>query len=485
MKPLYLISMNLTTASPLHIGDGAQRIETKKDKSGDTRDVEVQTVARDHPRGGQKLGWAYLPATATKGPVRARFSEMWGKAATDKDAADEAFGKQDSAGVFEFGDAFATSEPVVSTRSFTAIDRTTRTALDKHLYQMDVVNPEAEFTLEILCRGSAETVEKLLTVLQDLGRKAISIGAGEQDGWGLMSGEVPAVKVLDEEGLKAWISGGCSETLVEFLSGRCKPVRMNPAKPPAGNPDAGRAPKLTVPITLSFQGGFLVNDPSLEFIEGEPNYKPLRDTSKTPSPSLPSSSFQGALRGRAERILRTLYGREGACLTGASCRPLREKAHLATRPLFGGTRDNPRLCPACRVFGAAGWASCVPRADFKGEAVETRIQDFVAIDRFTQGSARAKKHGMKFAAERAESPVLKGTLRVDQARLKMAEAETWGRGLLALALRDLIHRDAAFGFGGSKGYGRATGEVHWDDLGTDLAAQVAALNSLTPGKETK
>ena len=80
----------------------------------------------------------------------------------------------------------------------------------------------------------------------------------------------------------------------------------------------------------------------------------------------------------------------------------------------------------------------------------TKRQELVAIDRFTGGAA----HQLKFNAEYADRPHLKGRITLDLKR-----AEPWARGLLALTVRDLIEGDIAMGYGASKGFGALKARV--------------------------
>lgn len=57
-------------------------------------------------------------------------------------------------------------------------------------------------------------------------------------------------------------------------------------------------------------------------------------------------------------------------------------------------------------------------------------------------------HQLKFNADYADRPRLRGTIGVDLKR-----AEPWSLGLVALTLRDLVEGDITLGHGASKGYG--------------------------------
>ena len=93
-------------------------------------------------------------------------------------------------------------------------------------------------------------------------------------------------------------------------------------------------------------------------------------------------------------------------------------------------------------------------------------QEFVAIDRFTGGVADK----LKFNAEGAYRPMLRGTLSLNLARVSRSHqpqqdnaymhTDPWTIGLMALVIRDLIEGDIPLGFGASKGYGASTARIH-------------------------
>jgi CRISPR/Cas system CSM-associated protein Csm3 (group 7 of RAMP superfamily) len=216
---------------------------------------------------------------------------------------------------------------------------------------------------------------------------------------------------------------------------------------------------VSLAITLNFESHFLVNDPSQTgtMEEEKPAHAPLRDSAGRIV--LPASSFRGALRSQAEKILRTLRGEQAACYPDSKGpRPACEAVYSVS--------ELRRLCPVCQLFGAPGWRSPLGISDFKTNDVvsddELFIQEFLAIDRFTGGGAK----GAKFNARAIYRPRLSGSISINLEALARAGAGCWALGLLTLTLRDMIEGDIRFGFGAAKGYGIARAKIALDQLPT-------------------
>lgn len=175
---------------------------------------------------------------------------------------------------------------------------------------------------------------------------------------------------------------------------------------------------------------------------------------------VPGSSIRGALRSRAEKILRTL-GNPMASGQRAACDPLESGTGHPLQSCAGRLRQNPsdpardrdearyvheRLCLACRTFGSTdlrGRARVEDVRPVSGSRIVLKLIDHVAIDRFTGGAARRRK----FNALAIASGEFAG-------RIALEGVEPWQLGLLALLFRDLWEEDLPLGSGTSRGYGR-------------------------------
>jgi CRISPR/Cas system CSM-associated protein Csm3 (group 7 of RAMP superfamily) len=231
---------------------------------------------------------------------------------------------------------------------------------------------------------------------------------------------------------------------------------------------AGR-PFVEARFFLKFDGLFLTQDTALSGFLGF-DYVSLLDGIPTPGreliPILPGAGLRGSLRSQAEKIVRTLAS-HNALAHG----DFAEKQFLITCPACDPTQENPEkpltkcaeidnlkgskdeaeekhLCLACRLFGSSrrGSRLSVMDASLHGDPV-WKVMDFLAIDRFTGGGLESAK----FDAVALWQPTFR-------AQLFLEDPEDWELGWLAYVLRDLVDRRITFGFGGGKGFGRATAE---------------------------
>jgi CRISPR/Cas system CSM-associated protein Csm3 (group 7 of RAMP superfamily) len=204
--------------------------------------------------------------------------------------------------------------------------------------------------------------------------------------------------------------------------------------------------------------------------------------------------MRGVLRSRAEKILRTLAASQmeqdlynSACEKKASreelfnsrCPACDPQAHETDSPLascdtlmtayeknnnnrkiVGMPKDN-QICLACALFGSPrnGSRLFVEDASFQqitpAVAAQYKLQDFLAIDRFTGGG----KKSAKFDALALWRPTFRASICLEN-------AARWELGLLALLFKDLEDGLLSVGFGAAKGYGRVTAsdwnvQLHW------------------------
>ncbi len=225
-------------------------------------------------------------------------------------------------------------------------------------------------------------------------------------------------------------------------------------------------------FTLAATGPFLTHDLTQAGRGGFDHAPVLEAYEQGAKPVLPGSSLRGALRSQAERIARTLAtfrawdngkdleSRKAAFLTTCpACNPLTTKtddpaascnSFIKARPKqerdgFERVGAEDKLCLACRLFGSSwnGSRLRVEDAPFVGEKVETKVLDFLAIDRFTGGG----RDTAKFDAVVLWKPKFR-------VRLFLENPEPWELGWLALVLRDLHDGLITIGFGAAKGFGQ-------------------------------
>jgi len=433
----------LTTVTPLHIGDGDI---TKHDK---LKDIEITSVVKDID------DRAYIPGTSLKGNIR---SWLKRESCVPCNVLEELFGSEDSqkedalGGKAEFWNAYALPEQSISSNSpyweqkrlidvmvSVSIDRSKRTAIKEKLFHYEFVPPGVKFLLTIIIpyAGEDEVIPLIYALEHGFSDDdPIIIGASSSNDWGKLNWKLNCISKIDPEDVRKWICDNSADKACDFVPLQEDEIEtlLNKANELKIN-SSSKTEKIN--IKLKFKGPFLVNDPSqVEKNETDktenkgPDHIPRRNYEN--KVVLPASSFRGAFRSQAERIIRTLGGY--ACDPSDPCNP------------------KEKLCLACQIFGATGQKSLISFTDFVQCNEEENIrQEFVAIDRFTGGGAKS----FKFSADAIIDPELEGTMAISE------KLKCWEIGLLALTLRDLQDGDITFGFGSSKGYGKCEAETNF------------------------
>jgi CRISPR/Cas system CSM-associated protein Csm3 (group 7 of RAMP superfamily) len=462
----WFIHGTLTTEGLFHLGDGTR--EKRRLKEHDDKDPEVNAIFRDAD------DRPCIPGSSLKGALRDRLAAASGMPASLVEklfgaGADDPKQKDAPAGKIEFHDARVNpvcSPPTVKNVPFlgakrkvedtwkpddwtgvsnlVAIDRRTRAAREGKLAHRAVVPPQVMFQLLL----TADNVDEqdmawLLWALNQFNpdlADPMRLGAETGNDWGKLRWKLESVRLLDQAGAKEWIaiflkSGG---TVADpEKNAKDDTARLNGL---AGKLAGGVAANtLTLKVALAFDGPFLVKDPAKGQKKDEPDAQPRLTTDG--KLLLPARSFRGALRSQAERIVRTL--------AGASAAPDPTGDQAETLEWASGEPQWQKLGLPSLLFGATGWGATLEISDFTSSNIvqekDKITQEFVAIDRFTGGSAvdrqaGKKVQGKKFQAQFIWAPKLEGAIRL---RLD------W----LALLLRDLQEGDITFGLGASKGYG--------------------------------
>jgi CRISPR/Cas system CSM-associated protein Csm3 (group 7 of RAMP superfamily) len=459
----------LECTTPMHIGDGASEV-FDSDEGGETVPAEVQTVART------VHGNARIPGTALKGVLRRACSG-------DTELNEKLFGKIESGemgGLVQFLDACSETRVELDEKNIhrrTAIDDIAGTAENHKLFAKQLVPCGTKFSVRI--RGKSydpdawkSHVGFLNAALNLSSGGGLQFGASDANDKGKCKWTLSAVRVMDAKEVQNWLEdpkpidtalGGLPNRLAEI------DIPAHVAESPACK---------SVEIKLHFnEHFFLVNDPSKTRKRGDPkgeghSYVARRDGN---SLLLPAESFRGVLAHQASKI---------ACT--------RDKTGKREEVKRGADSKLPGdIGCVTRLFGGPGWRSVLDISDFKevlsvarngvptiAETLEpnTKVQQFVAVDRFTAAGGSDK---MKFDAEGGWQPCLQGSVTINLQRLRLlGEDVRPSLGLLALVLRDLAEGDLTFGWGAGKGYG-------WAEIDTQTLTPVQwvenALREFGPG----
>lgn len=185
------------------------------------------------------------------------------------------------------------------------IDPRTRTSDDKRFFYNEFVPEDSEFTL--IVHGQRLSDNELLLLIRALEafNEGARIGAECASEWGKLTWQLTSVQWTDKNNVVAWLNDP-DKTLPFSDHPTAIPVLKSEAI--ASFPLGGGRQRCSMAVTLHFEGGFLVNDPSQvrdkKDVRGSLSFATvLRGNGK---PYLPSASVRGAIRGQAARIWRTV-----------------------------------------------------------------------------------------------------------------------------------------------------------------------------------
>jgi CRISPR/Cas system CSM-associated protein Csm3 (group 7 of RAMP superfamily) len=442
MTTRWLISGSFKTTAPMHLGTGADT-EHPQIVDEDKKPCDVSAVVDDH------RGFPCMPGTAIKGVLRAwadsfltgesrRIERIFGSRDVDLLDAEAGWAEFTTAMIeqptrtdlerFEEYVPYWRPEHLTGIASNVCISRFTGAAQAKKLFYQEFVPEGVSFSVEIAAtRLTDDEIALLLAILEEGSTHAshpYQFGANGADGWGRAD--------WSPKDVKRWnASTGPSFATASVGFACCAQSWQRPATP---KPTISVPAHAFVELELDFQGPFLVNDASRAKTDEMSEEEKSRHTNFTPlrradgSAWLPASSFRGAIRQRAEFLLRSL-----------------------NPDATGDPNESLGDGPIERIFGQTSQAARLTIEEFvQTKPPVTRKQDFVAIDRFTGGAA----DGAKFDAIYADSPTLRTKLVLDLDGLERQDV-----ALLALALRDVCLGKVTFGFGAGKGYGEARGKL--------------------------
>jgi len=481
----WVLRGTLVARSPLAVASG---------EAGSTTD---QACARDG------LGRLIIPGSALAGIVRPTFEQL------------PAWGSQALASLLYVEDAVASHSPPVEVRDGVAIDRRTGTAAEHLLYSREVVPVGTSFawTLRVEAVDRSEGALSKDDAKAWLTQIAQELGCGRELGARTTAG---LGRVQLTSATLVWLGTGNRNDLLALLSGKASPAQKVDLSGAASSrlvvtvPWRARSPLL---VSVAFNG--LADRLPQTATKPESDGK---EPAAQPYLVVPGTSWKGALRSRAEWIVRTVTGVDApphldaqlaqdlgpvGRLFGRPPVKTRQEAEEIRHP---GSRGAARLAEVYSTEAIAGWREALAALAVrtkKSDDVETRlgarikaaeavagtgrlrINDHVAISRWTGGADEGKLFATVAplpdpeAADPGGAPTPGSweplVVEVDLDRLGTdAEAQS-SVYLLALVLRDLAEGWVGIGYGSTRGYGEVSAALG------DIAFAFPAGSTLAKG----
>lgn len=494
----WLISGTLTVLTELHIGDGNAGLINHRSRPADkdTADEhDASTVAVDCD------GRACLPGSSIKGPLRELVKTACGWDGRAKGPWLNLLGHEDAevGGKLMFLDARwkpgsgcqaktcrkpsnvtelnqDRTHPWWDDHRRTCVaacharDRKTNTVADQKFYHIEYVPPGEEFLFRIggekLEAAEAEALIGLLKKLEALEESPpVAFGALESRNWGRLRWKIESAKCLGLDEIQQWLKNGTRDagyTAVQRF-GKERLIDFLPL-------DTLSLPRtLVVDLHICIDSPWLIGDPR-QAERGQwykqNDWKNEQHGAKPPDsvalldedgkPFDPAKSLAGALRAQSERILRT-----------CEIDVMDPVISLKRKDSDGDLKNRD---PASQLFGFTGWKSPLEVSPARiDQDPGCAVQEFVAIDRFTQGS----DDGLKFNAEPVHPGTLKASLKIDLNRLEKTGNADVCIALLAFVLRDLDEGDIVIGRKSSIGYGECG--IHESTMITEEAGDPREL----------
>ena len=398
-------------------------------------------------------------------------------------------------------DSLATNQGERHTRirDGVGINRSTGAAEQGAKFDLEVVPAGTEFTFRIELEDDVDpNFEKVLAaVLAEWKHGRGSLGGRTARGLGAFTLIETRMVVRDlkpNTGLLEFLqsdrpwTGADSRKLADenWICNQIQTIKVQPHPLNGQFPESVAGSFLSVGLRLKCNGPIVVNDPAAAALAGyefAPRIEQLDDACRF---LLPGSSIRGVLRSHGEKIARTVaaHAVNELCKTPeeklatfktrcpacdpqqnkpqqplVSCQSLaihyagetNEKEKDKTNGELGYDSERVpigKFCPACQLFGSTYYGSRLRIEDAYSERNHhVHAQDFLKIDRFTGGGLDRAK----FDAITAWEPEF-------AVRLYLENPADTELAWLTLILRDLRDGMLNIGFGGAKGFGRATFE---------------------------
>lgn len=466
VKGRLLLTGDLEIQSPLHVGG-----------------LEINGSV-DLPLARNGCGKYYVPGTSLAGTFRAWF----GQAFDIHQVTNWMWGDDNGASHVIVHDAVVKDGYVdVEIRDGVSIDRRWGTAAKRMKYEFEILPKGTCFSFMLECdyNSESETFVKngIAYFIDSLQHKEVFLGANRSKGFGqvkLINKELYDADFSTAEGLLSYIERDRKGVLVSNLSTW---KTLEPKHKPTISFKIDWRPKDSVMVKSGYEGAIIDILPLVSGIGAE-----------QVSLVIPGSSWKGALRSRAESIMRTIL--DEPSLPEDDTQPsLRQIQLPLVNELFGmgfvqeteAVKDRVGMaslrieeCYGETSFEKGQWDAFILGMDEDNELSTIKDQFLhsyhVAVDRWTSGAAQ----GMLFSRlepKGASFDALCMTLDFERIADERAEPAV---ALLLLLLRELIEGNIKIGYGTNGGYGgievsqielTIAGEIENLEAGTYILSQ--------------
>ena len=389
-------------------------------------------------------GEPFIPGASIAGAARSFLAQQCLPWATYKDGTTvetpelkRLFGgadEKDTMSAIIVADAMCITEKAISTiRDGVRIDAKSGTALDKAKFDVEVVERDTEFKIELECiirKADAKQEKELRSLFSALlhafEQGDILLGARTRRGYG--RGKVTSWKTRDlqmdkKQDVRAWLSGDVWEYDQQCTKLTPKPLVTDERR------------LFHIEVDFALRTSLLIRSSS-----NNPDDPDMAHLHSNDEPVIPGTSFAGAFRHQANLIANAIGWQKHGRDEDAVCE------------MFGPVHEQNKNRDNTQESGL--WASRVTIEERLVKKVKPQWQDRVAIDRFTGGSLQSALFNEKPVYPVSLKEQTKTNVRL---RLTLEEPEKAEIGLLLLTLRDFWYGHAPIGGETSNGRGTLQG----------------------------